>query len=149
MSLDGTDITVTVMSPDGSRTRVYRVALEAPPVELALTPAWTAIDWPGAGGVAIAEAGLPDTVVAVYAWDETARTWLTFFPGLEDVPGLNTLTTSPPAPPTGSPSAKRPPGRSRLPREHAPSPSRRERYRCLLAGQAPVRSGTHGTGSPA
>ena len=31
VSLDGTDITVTVMSPDGSRTRVYRVALEAPP----------------------------------------------------------------------------------------------------------------------
>ena len=93
VSLDGTGITVTVMSPDGSRTRVYRVALEAPPVELALTPAWTAIDWPGADGVAIAEAGLPDTVVAVYRWDEVTGAWLTFFPGLEDVPGLNTLTT--------------------------------------------------------
>ena len=92
VSLDGTDITVTVMSPDGSRTRVYRVALEAPPVELALTPAWTAIDWPGAGGVAITEAGLPDAVVAVYRWDEATGVWLTFFPGLEDVPGLNTLT---------------------------------------------------------
>ena len=80
-------------SADGSRTRVYRVALEAPPVELALTPAWTAIDWPGAGGVATAEAGLPDAVVAVYRWDEATAAWLAFFPGLEDVPGLNTLTT--------------------------------------------------------
>ena len=93
VSLDGADITVTVTSADGSRTRVYRVALEAPPVELALTPAWTAIDWPGGGGVAIAEAGLPDTVVAIYRWDEANGAWLTFFPGLEDVPGLNTLTT--------------------------------------------------------
>ena len=93
VSLDGADITVTVMSPDGSRTRVYRVALEAPPVELALTPAWTAIDWPGAGGVAITEAGLPDAVVAVYRWDEATGAWLTFFPGLGDVPGLNNLNT--------------------------------------------------------
>ena len=93
VSLDGADITVTVMSPDGSRTRVYRVALEAPPVELALTPAWTAIDWPGANGIAITEAGLPDAVVAVYRWDEANGAWLTFFPGLEDVPGLNTLPT--------------------------------------------------------
>ena len=87
------EVTITVTSADGSRTRVYRVALEAPPVELALTPAWTAIDWPGAGGVATAEAGLPDAVVAVYRWDEATAAWLAFFPGLEDVPGLNTLTT--------------------------------------------------------
>ena len=80
MSLDGTEITVTVMSPDGSRTRVYRVALEAPPVELALTPAWTAIDWPGAVVVAIAEAALPDAVVAVYRWDEVTGAWLTSSP---------------------------------------------------------------------
>ena len=96
VSLDGADITVTVMSPDGSRTRVYRVALEAPPVELALTPAWTAIDWPGADGVAIAEAlregGISDNVLVIYEWDEAAQTWKGFFPGLEDVPGLNTLT---------------------------------------------------------
>ena len=32
------EITVTVTSADGTRTRVYRVALETPPVELALTP---------------------------------------------------------------------------------------------------------------
>ena len=87
------EVTITVTSADGSRTRVYRVALEAPPVELALTPAWTAIDWPGGGGVATAEAGLPDAVVAVYRWDEATAAWLAFFPGLEDVPGLNTLTT--------------------------------------------------------
>ena len=93
VSLDGTEIAVTVMSPDGSRTRVYRVALDAPPVKLALTPAWTAIDWPGAAGVTIAEAGLPDTVVAIYRWDEVTGAWLTFFPGLGDVPGLNNLNT--------------------------------------------------------
>ena len=87
------EVTITVTSADGSRTRVYRVALETPPVELALTPTWTAIDWPGADGVAMAEAGLPDTVVAVYAWDEESRGWLAYFPGLDDVPGLNTLTT--------------------------------------------------------
>ena len=54
---------------------------------------YTAIDWPGAGGVTIAEAGLPDAVVAIYRWDEATGAWLTFFPGLEDVPGLNTLPT--------------------------------------------------------
>ena len=62
-----------------------------PPVELALTPAWTAIDWPGADGAAMAEAGLPDAVVAVYAWDEVTETWFAFFPGLGHVPGVNTL----------------------------------------------------------
>ena len=96
VSLDGADITVTVTSADGSRTRVYRVALEAPPVELALTPAWTAIAWPGGDGVAIADAlregGISDSVLVIYEWDEAAQTWKGFFPGLEDVPGLNTLT---------------------------------------------------------
>ena len=94
VTLVGTgEITVTVTSADGTRTRVYRVAFETPPVELALTPTWTAIDWPGADGLAIAGAGLPDTVAAVYAWDEESRSWLAHFPGLADVPGLNTLTT--------------------------------------------------------
>ena len=54
---------------------------------------YTAIDWPGAGGVTIAEAGLPDAVVAIYRWDEATGAWLTFFPGLGDVPGLNNLNT--------------------------------------------------------
>ncbi len=94
VSLAGTgEITVTVTSADGSRTKVYRVTLALPPAELALTPEWTAIEWPGVDGVAIAEAGLPDAVVAVYVWDEESRSWLGYFPGLEDVSGLNTLTT--------------------------------------------------------
>ena len=94
MSLGGgAEITVTVTSPDGSRERVYRVAFEAPPVQLALAPTWTSIEWPGADEVTIAEAGLPDTVVAIYTWDEESRSWLAYFPGLEGVPGLNTLAT--------------------------------------------------------
>ena len=93
VSLAGTgEITVTVTSADGTRTKVYRVTLALPPVELALTPVWTATEWPGVDGVAIAEAGLPDAVVAVYVWDETTGTWLSYFSGLGDVPGLNTLT---------------------------------------------------------
>ena len=89
----GAEITVTVTSPDGSRERVYRVAFEAPPVQLALAPTWTSIEWPGADEVTTAEAGLPDTVVAIYTWDEESRSWLAYFPGLEGVPGLNTLAT--------------------------------------------------------
>ena len=94
IALDGISaITVTVTSADGSRTKVYRVTLALPPAELALTPEWTAIEWPGVDAIAIAEAGLPDAVVAVYVWDEESRSWLGYFPGLEDVSGLNTLTT--------------------------------------------------------
>ena len=94
VSLAGTgEITVTVTSADGTRTKVYRVTLALPPAELALTPDWTAIEWPGVDAIAIAEAGLPDAVVAVYVWDEESGSWLGYFPGLEDVSGLNTLTT--------------------------------------------------------
>ena len=94
IALDGISaITVTVTSADETRTKVYRVNLALPPAELAFTPVWTAIEWPGVDGVAIAEAGLPDAVVAVYVWDEESRTWLSYFSGLGDVPGLNTLTT--------------------------------------------------------
>ena len=32
-------------------------------------------------------------MLVIYEWDEAAQTWKGFFPGLEDVPGLNTLTT--------------------------------------------------------
>ncbi|MCY3647902.1 MAG: cadherin domain-containing protein [Chloroflexi bacterium] len=93
VALDGlAAITVEVTSADGSRTKVYSVAFGAGSVELELGPAWTSFEWPGADGVAIAEAGVPGEVVAIYAWDETARRWLGYFPGLEDVPGLNTLT---------------------------------------------------------
>ena len=91
------EITVTVTSADGSRTRVYRVTVQRPEVEMALAPTWTSIDWPGADGVTVAGAlrddDLADKVVVVYHWDEATAAWLAFFPGLEDVPGLNTLTT--------------------------------------------------------
>ena len=97
VSLHGTDVTVTATSPDGSLKRYAVAALAAPPVELALTPVWTAIDWPGTDGIAIEDAlregGIADSVVVVYHWDEAARSWLATFPGLDDVPGLNTLTT--------------------------------------------------------
>ncbi len=92
VSLTGVpDVTVTVTSQDGLRMRVYRVTLGGPGLEFALEPGWTAIDWPGADGAALAEM-LPDGVVAVYAWDEAAGTWLAYFPAIADVPGLNTLT---------------------------------------------------------
>ncbi len=92
VSLTGvSEVTVTVTSQDGTRTKVYRVALERPPAELALEPGWTAIEWPGADGAALADV-LPDAVVAVYAWDEAAGTWLAYFPAVADVSGLNTLT---------------------------------------------------------
>ena len=92
VALDGIDaVTVTVMSADRSRTRVYRVTFEPAVMELVLSPTWTSLEWPGVDGVAIAEAGLPEEVVVVYTWDETMGSWLGYFPGLEDVPGLNTL----------------------------------------------------------
>ena len=98
IALDGvTEITVTVTSADGSREETYRVTLEPTVTELALSPTWTLFDWPGATGVSVAdalrEAGISDRVLVIYEWDEAAQTWMGFFPGLEDVPGLNTLTT--------------------------------------------------------
>ena len=90
-------ITVSVTSADGSRTRVYRVQLEAPASVLKLSPTWTSIEWPGADGLGIAEAlgqaGILDKVLAIYRWDAATSVWLAFFPSLGDVPGLNTLTT--------------------------------------------------------
>ena len=90
-------ITVSVTSANGSRTRVYRLQLEAPPVELTLAPTWTSIEWPGADGMAIADAlrqaGILDEVLAIYRWDEATGAWLAYFPAFADVPGINTLTT--------------------------------------------------------
>ena len=98
IALDGvTEITVTVTSADGSRTKIYRVTFEPTVTELALSPTWTTLEWPGADGMAVAdalrEAGIIEEVVIIYYWDEAVQTWIGFFPGLEDVPGLNTLTT--------------------------------------------------------
>ncbi|MDE0603744.1 MAG: hypothetical protein OXI18_05005 [bacterium] len=61
------------------------------PVEL--NPVWTSFEWSGPDGLLIAEAGLPEGVVAVYTWDETAQRWLEHFPGLQLVPGPHTLTS--------------------------------------------------------
>ena len=97
-----TEITVTVTSTDGSRTRVYRIAIERPVETIALVPTWTSFQWPGADGTPIDEAlrgegsagnDISDNVTAVYQWDEAAQSWLAFFPGLEDAPGANTLAT--------------------------------------------------------
>ena len=98
VSLQGvSEVTVTVTSAEGNRTRVYRVTVQRPEVELALAPPWTSIAWPGADGTPIVDAlrdgDIADKVVVVYHWDEAKAAWLAFFPGLEDVPGLNTLTT--------------------------------------------------------
>ena len=63
---------------------------------MALAPTWTSIEWPGADGViivgALQDGDIGDKVVVVYHWDEATAAWLAFFPGLEGVPGLNTLT---------------------------------------------------------
>ena len=94
---DLAEITVTVTSADGSRSKTYRVQFGVAAVELALSPPWTSFEWPGADGATIVEAlregGISDSVLVVYKWDEAAQSWRGFFPDLEDVPGLNTLTT--------------------------------------------------------
>ncbi|MYH68467.1 MAG: cadherin-like beta sandwich domain-containing protein, partial [Dehalococcoidia bacterium] len=91
VALDGlSEITIRVTSADGSRTRVYTVALEQTVVELG--PAWASFEWPGPDGQAVDEADLPEEVVAVYTWDEAAGRWFGYLPGLEHVPTLNTLT---------------------------------------------------------
>ena len=97
VALEGvTEITVTVTSADSSRRRAYRVAFELPVEEIELTPTWTSFQWPGPDGVPVADAlrdgGFSDTVIVIYHWDEDSRTWSAFFPGLEDIPGINTLT---------------------------------------------------------
>ena len=95
VSLQGvSEITATVTSADGSRTRVYRVTLERPVVELALETGFNKFEWPGADGVPVADAlgDITDRVAVVYAWNETAETWLIYVPDLLEVPGLNSLT---------------------------------------------------------
>ena len=61
--------------------------------ELALSPMWTSFEWLGSDGTAIDDASLPGEVVVVYTWDDATGSWLGYFSGLADVPGLNTLTT--------------------------------------------------------
>ena len=91
-------VTLTVTSLDQLRTRAYRVTLSE---ELALDAGWSAFTWLGADGVALADAlrgggdladDISTRVSALYHWDEEAGVWLVYVPGLEDVPGLNTIT---------------------------------------------------------
>ena len=98
VALQGVEaITVTVTSADDSRTKTYRVVVEPHVTELALSPTWTSFEWPGTDGTGVAdalrEAGISDRVLVIYEWNEAAQTWMGFFPGLEDVPRLNELTT--------------------------------------------------------
>ena len=103
VALEGVEeITVTVTSADGSRERVYRVAFTQALAEIALDTGWNTFAWPGAGGVAIADALRGDgdlandisaAVAALYGWDGEAGGWRAFFPALADVAGVNTLAT--------------------------------------------------------
>ncbi len=103
VALEGVgEITVTVTSADGSRTKSYRVAFRRAVAEITLDAGWNTFAWPGADGVAIADALRGDgdlandisaAVAALYGWAGDAGGWLAFFPGLGDVPGINTLAT--------------------------------------------------------
>ncbi len=90
------EITITVTSADGTRTKVYRVRFGEAPAGIGLEPGWNEVEWPGPDGLSVAEAveggQLPADLLAVYAWDEAAGTWLGYFPALADVPGFNTLS---------------------------------------------------------
>ena len=85
-----------------ARRRVYRVAFKQAVAEITLDAGWNTFAWPGAEGVAIADALRGDgdlandisaAVAALYGWDGEAGAWLAFFPALGDVPGVNTLAT--------------------------------------------------------
>ncbi len=96
VTLAGTrEVTVTVTSADGARTRVYRVRLAPATEEIALSPPWTSLEWGGREGADIAEilgeGSLTERVLVIYGWDEVEERWRAYFPGLRDVPGLNTL----------------------------------------------------------
>ncbi len=103
VALEGvSEITVTVTSADGSRTKTYRVAFTQALAEITLDTGWNTFAWPGAAGVAIADALRGDgdlandisaAVAALSGWDGEAGAWLAFFPALGDVPGVNTLAT--------------------------------------------------------
>ena len=98
VALEGvSEITVMVTSADGSRERVYRIAFRQALAEITLDAGWNTFTWSGADGTAVVDAlregGISDRVLVIYEWDEATAAWRAFFPGLEGVPGLNTLTT--------------------------------------------------------
>ena len=94
---DLTEITVTVTSADGSRQKVYRVAFKQAVAEITLDAGWNTFAWPAADGTAMVDAlregGISDRVLVIYEWDEVEERWRPYFPGLQDVPGLNTLSS--------------------------------------------------------
>ena len=79
--------------------RTYRVAVAQPHRDGAGADARRGrlFEWPGDDGTPVADAlregVLSNRVLVIYEWDEAAGSWKGFFPGLEDVPGLNTLAT--------------------------------------------------------
>ena len=103
VALDELDeITVTVTSSDGSRTKTYRMTFTQAVAEITLDAGWSTFAWPGADGAAIADAlggdgdlanDISAAVAALYGWDGEAGAWLAFVPALGDVPGVNTLAT--------------------------------------------------------
>ena len=70
-------------------------------VEVPLEAGGNEVEWRGTDGLSVAEAlqgidedtDITDKVTIVFFWDEESSTWLTFFPGHEDVGSINTLTT--------------------------------------------------------
>ena len=64
-------------------------------VEIQLSETWTVIEWPGTDGIGVADvlraSGVVERILVVYGWDEATQIWLSFFPGLEHIPALNTL----------------------------------------------------------
>ncbi len=68
-----------------------------PYVTYALVPGWNIHAWWGTDGEEPGAAlsgvtGWPAQVLAVYGFDPDRQEWLRYFPGMDGVPGLNTLT---------------------------------------------------------
>ncbi|MCY3694037.1 MAG: cadherin-like beta sandwich domain-containing protein [Chloroflexi bacterium] len=96
VALAGTrEITVTVTSEDGSRSRVYRLNVGSIRLEIALGPPWTLLTWPGRSGIGVAEAlaagGLAGAELAVYRRDEASGEWLVFGPAGRALSGVARL----------------------------------------------------------
>ena len=68
--------------------------------EIRLASGLSSFQWLGVDGVSVSEAlrgvggdtGISAAVTGVYAWDEASGSWFAFFPSLERVPSINTLT---------------------------------------------------------
>ncbi|MYD85948.1 MAG: cadherin-like beta sandwich domain-containing protein [Acidobacteria bacterium] len=96
-----TEITVTIMSADRSRTRVYRVTFPEQVDQFTLDPGWNVVVWQGTDGIAPAAAlrgdgdlanDISGAITAVSGWDVEAGRWLVFLPGSGDGVGVNSLT---------------------------------------------------------